>query len=324
MRFIIVLLTLFALFSGCEKQAALSTFSGQAMTMQYRVLIGSYLNSQQKKEVDKIISETFSYIDTVFNKWNPDSEISKLNGAKAGKKILLSQDLEKHLVEIDSLHKLTNGLFDPTVEPLLTMWQNDPEQAEMTATAVGWDKVHIKDHLFWKTHDLTSLDLGGIAKGLAIDIMVDRLNSSGFPDVYFEWGGEIKTSGKHPGDRPWQVLIKENDTIIQLENEAVATSGDYYQNWKIGDVTYTHIIDPIKKRPLEITPESITSVTVKAKSCMFADAIATSAMLLPTKEKAEIWLKSIKEKYPDIDFWVFVKKPHAPSVSKQKLIKAES
>lgn len=306
MRFIIAILTLLALFSGCEKQEVLSTFSGHAMTMQYRLLIGSYLNSEQKKQVEKIIYETFSYIDNVFNKWNPESEVSKLNRAKAGEKIAISKDLEKHFAEIDSLHKLTNGLFDPTIEPLLTMWQNDPTQVEKVSQTVGWDKVHVQNGFFWKTHDLTSLDLGGIAKGLAIDLIVERLNSSGFPDVYFEWGGEIKTSGKHPEGRPWQVLIKENSAIVQLDGEAVATSGDYYQNWKNGDVTYTHIIDPLKKRPLEITPESITSVTIKAKSCMFADAIATSAMLFPTKEVAETWLESIKRKYPDIDFWVFV------------------
>ena len=90
-----------------------------------------------------------------------------------------------------------------------------------------------------------------------------------------------------------------------MENQSIATSGDYLQAWTVDGTTYTHIIDPITKKPLEVTPGSITSATIVAKSCTFADGLATALMLFHTaKEAAEL-----ASALPEVRCWVAEQPP---------------
>ena len=138
--------------------------------------------------------------------------------------------------------------FDPTIEPIQQLWKNrlnearepGPDEIAALLPATGWNKIHIEKGLFWKDHDGCSLDLGGIAKGYCVDLLVEQLNAAGYPDVFVEWGGEIRASGRHPDKRPWNIFISRlgnsNPSLaiatIALRDQAIATSGDYMQFWK--------------------------------------------------------------------------------------------
>ena len=318
------LLILFLSFASCSSSDLKQTttrFSGNAMTIDYNIIIGRELRSDQKKSVQEVVQNTFAEIDAIYNKWNPDSEISRLNQLKSGISVKISGKLENFLYETERLVSLTEGRFDPTIEPVQKLWKKCLEKGkvpeisdiENAMQAVGFDKIHVNNGIFYKDHDETSLDLGGIAKGYTVDLLASRLNEMGFSDLFVEWGGEIKATGRHPENRPWHIFIaKLNDSNpdhaiahLDLENKSIATSGDYLQNWTvIGGTRYFHVIDPKNGFPLEITENSIASTSVVAENCAVADAIATALMLFPDSESAALWGERVKVVYPEVQFWI--------------------
>jgi len=265
------------------------------MTIPYCIQIGDTVNDEA--QVESLILSVFSEINQKYNNWNPDSEVSQLNSLAAYKTFLISPELATFLHYVDEIVLLTEGRFDPTVGSLQKMWKayltegNLPPQnrVEEIKADIGWGTLHCEDRCFWKEKSSTAIDLCGIAKGYAVDLLVEKLQASGYHNVYVEWGGEIRALGHHPSDRPWKIGI-QGLSSIDLTDTAIATSGSYIQNWSIDGVHYTHIIDPITREPLHNS--TITSVSVIAKSCREADAIATALMLFPTKEAAQQWAQS--------------------------------
>lgn len=329
------------LLAGCKntgkphievRQDQTTLFSGQAMTIDYSIVVGMKLDEKQATETATVIQNTFQEIDSIYNKWNPSSELSRLNSVKSGMEIPLSLQLERFLYEVDFIVAITQGRFDPTIEPLQHLWKkklqegaipNDSDIAQI-APAIGWDKIHFGKGRFSKSHDLTELDLGGIAKGLCVDMLTERLNMLGFMNVYVEWGGEIRTTGRHPEDRPWTIFISrlgnadptQAVTLLTLENRAIATSGDYLQNWAVrlpsventfSVVTYFHVFNSKTLQPFKASYTSIASASVAAPTCTFADGLATAAMTFDTIEEAKRWAEDISAKFPETSFWLMTR-----------------
>ncbi len=312
------------LLTACKKKSDhTSLFIGNEMTINYRIIIGKEVTPREKADIEGVIAATFDEVNTIFNKWNPHSELSKLNRMAAHTPIQMSPQMAHCLAITHEVVQLTEKRFDPTVNPLQNLWKKYlsrggiPPENEISALipAIGWDKIHLKNGMFSKDLALTSLDLGGIAKGLCVDMLVERLNQQGFPSVFVEWGGEIRVTGIHPEPRPWTISIlgiqdslpEHRIASVELKDEAIATSGDYLQNWTIDGVTYFHIIDPKTLMPLTMHPGSIASASIKAKSCAFADGLATAAMIFPSREEAEQWLTGLLQRYPDLSFWIITR-----------------
>ncbi len=291
------------------------------MTIPYHITVGHSLSSSEEENVRTIISQTFDEIDRIYNKWNPASEISAINRAKANVKLPISPELYRFLIEVDAFYTLTDKRFDPTVEPVQQLWKSAleknrlPKQEEIDKqlASVGWSSVHFTDREIWKEQGNTSLDLGGIAKGYAIDLILQRLHEAGYENLYVEWGGEIAAKGEHPDQRPWRILVTkwgipgDTDIVVELHNMAIASSGDYLQNWTVDGVSYSHIFNCRTGQPIKMTNRSICSVTVTASSCLIADTLATAAMLFQSREEAESWLENIKEQYPKMQYWVYMR-----------------
>jgi len=203
------------------------------------------------------------------------------------------------------MHHLSSKRYDCSAEPLQRLWKLHlkqgtlPSEEAVAALPIGWHHVHLQEGVFWKDLDGIQIDLSSIAKGSCVDRLSEQLSAAGYPVHYVEWSGEIRTGGKHPEGRPWRIGITGGE-IIELVDGAVATSGDYNQFWTVEGTTYTHLIDPRTKLPLQITDKSIASASVQAKSCLFADAVATTLMLFPSAEEAIAWANEI----PGIKVWV--------------------
>lgn len=313
-----------------EKQAdGLFSMQGYAMTMPYKILLGQDLDEAQLIRITEIVAKTFNQTDNIFNKWNPNSELSQLNAQKGGVETPLSPLLQRLFNETDRIVVLSEGRFDPTIESIQQLWKEklklgkkpDAAEIEAIAPAVGWNKISFDRGVFKKEHDLTKLDFGGIAKGLCIDMIIENLQAAGFQNLYVEWGGEIRVSGKHPEGRPWTVFIsnlgdsdpKNGIATLELEDQAIATSGDYLQNWRILEagengeehyVSYFHIFDPKTLKPLKVSRNSIASVSVVGSNCALADGLATILMMFPNADEALEWAEEVKKQYPDIAFWV--------------------
>jgi FAD:protein FMN transferase len=309
--------------AGCsseQKIDPLTVFAGNAMTMDYRILVAAKTSQNDAKQINEIIQTVFCEVNSIYNHWNSDSELSQLNRLPQGLKTPLSKKLETFLRLTQQVVELTEGRFDPTIAPIQRLWKEQlvkgripsDEHIQALAQAVGWDKIHFENGFFWKDHDLSSLDLGGIAKGYCVDLLVESLNSNGYENVYVEWGGEIRTSGYHPDQRPWTIFIsrlgntdpKQAVAHVSLSNQAIATSGDYMQSWTVDATTYFHIIHPRTLKPLISTETSIASTSVIAPSCLLADGLATAAMLFNSVEEAQKWTEILQAKMPELQFWI--------------------
>ena len=291
------------------------------MTMQYRVIVAGSLDAAQKERVKKMINEVFTEVDQVYNKWNVDSEISAFNAHALPFPFIMSEKLATFIRLTDLSVKLTGGRFDPTIEPVQKLWKAALEQKKLPnqedvdalKKTTGWEKLWIFERALLKKTGSLKVDFGGNAKGYAVDLCVEALNENGWKDVYVEWGGEMRASGSHPAGRPWRVFISnlgnpdpgQAIAMVDLENQALATSGDYHQFWEIAEnEVYTHIFDPKTFKPLKMSPSSISSASVLAPTCQLADTLATSAMLFETAEDAKLWAENLTRKLPGVAFWI--------------------
>lgn len=300
-------------------------FSQTAMTINYHISIGDTMSMAKKDEVEEIISATFNEVDAVYNKWNPDSELSRINRHPAHTPFVLSSELSRFLERLDHYVKLSEGRFDPTIEPMQTRWQECLEQGTIPSDeeihalkpCIGWHTLHFANGTLIKEDSRTQLDLGGAAKGLCVDLLIERLHAAGLEHLYVEWGGEIRTLGKHPSGRSWRVYISRLDnpdpsaaiTQLDLNDRALATSGDYFQNWTVktqeGTVeTFSHIFNPLTLRPLQCRPGSVASASLLAKDCVTADALAKVLMLFETADEASKWLAGLQTDDPELACWL--------------------
>ncbi|MBS0621532.1 MAG: FAD:protein FMN transferase [Verrucomicrobia bacterium] len=272
----------FSLLCSCTSQEPTRAFSGTAMGIPYQILTS---NPCDQKAIETLIASTFEEIHQHSDNWNPDSEITALNLLLPNQRIPLSPHLLRLFQEIDEAVNLSEGLFDPTIEPLVTLWREKlllgtiPSQEELQQLSLGWQHVHIENGQFWKSAPIT-LNFGGVAKGYCVDLLCERLIP--YAPLYICWGGEIRVVGQHPTNRPWRCALLSPEggvaKVIDLTG-AIATSGDYYQLWEAESTLYTHICNPLTLNALTVNNDSIASATIQAETCLLADALATALMI---------------------------------------------
>lgn len=300
-------------------------FTGNIMTIDYHISIGGPLTLRQKELIQRIIKTTFEEINTIYNKWNPHSEISRLNALPAYVSCSLSPELFSFLQRVSFFVQITGGRFDPTIEPLQELWKEKLEKGKVPSKqeiehlkpCLGWHTIHFDNGIFFKEDGRTQLDLGGIAKGFCVDLLTERLYHAGFKYLFVEWGGEIRTQGTHPTGRPWHIYISHPGNAdpslaiahLELIDRALATSGDYFQYWKTKteageEKIYCHIFNPLTLTPLEVKPGSIASASLLASNCFTADALAKVLMLFDTPSEAQHWLQELQEQHPELACWI--------------------
>ena len=244
-----------------------------------------------KPQIDSLLGK----FNQTFSTYIPDSKISSFNSKTNIGTNEWIQDLHKRALTI---HETSNGVFDPTVKPLISYWGfgSSPLERNYDSTAidsikklVDYSQIIISDGLMIKKNKLMQLDYGAVAKGYAVDLVGDLLKDHGVTSYIVIIGGEITTGDKKPNENSWNIAI-ENPTIknptalvrASIHNLSTATSGNY-RNYKIDSITgekYQHTIDPISGYPVKNT---LLSVTVLHKNCLEADAYATALMVMGTK-----------------------------------------
>ncbi len=297
-RFFFATLLLLAIYLYTEKDPTVTSFEGIAMTIPYRILVGDPVSFEQAELIENRIQKVFTKTHQHFNKWNKESELTLINRTEAGIEIAVSEVLMPLLKITDRLYRVTEGRFDPTVEAAQEIWKET--FLEETPTLFNWSDIELKQNSLIKTKSGLQIDLGGIAKGYCLDLMKDAINELGFHNLLIEWGGDFVACGKHPKKRGWQVGIRsftdgEVVETIELNNAALATSGDYLQKWDLDDRSFSHIFDPLTGLPMEIKTGGIGSVSVLSSNATEADALATALMLFESEEEAKEWISSIDE-----------------------------
>jgi thiamine biosynthesis lipoprotein len=277
-----------ALYSGMPIHATQS--SGTSTT----VIAGSAFATSWRLTLPKghdVVSARHSvenivkFVDGTMSPFKQNSEISRFNSLKSTQWIDLSPQVNIVVSEALRIADITGGAFDPTIGPIVARYGFGP----INNTPVGNHKgITIRNGAVKKSNPELSLDLCGIAKGYALDQMVNALDLLNIQNYFLELGGEVFTRGKHPTGRAWQVGIElpmaeklQFEHIIKLENMALATSGNAVNSYQVGGMQYSHIIDPHTKQP---TKNELASVSVISKNGMQADALATALMVMGSEQ----------------------------------------
>jgi thiamine biosynthesis lipoprotein len=229
--------------------------------------------------------------------YDPDSELSRLNGYGQPDWFTISAELAAVIDEAVEIGHLTGGAFDVTVAPLVSLWNfgpvrrtegrvPSPDEIEEVKGRVGFEnlEVRLSPPAVRKKREDVSVDLSGIAKGFAVDRIAAHLERRGVESYMVDVGGEVKARGHNPNGKPWQIAVespisgtREIYKVVALDGIAVATSGDYRNYFEQDGIRYCHILDPRSGRPIT---HKLASVSVLDASCMRADAMATALMVL--------------------------------------------
>jgi FAD:protein FMN transferase len=232
---------------------------------------------------------TLRRLEAAMSTWRDDSEIARFHEAEIGAEVPVSAETLAVLSTARDAFECTGQTFDVTCRPQLELWRRASQRNEMPTdeqiaevrAASSWDGVHLTSAGIVKHQAQVRLDLGGIAKGYAIDRALDVLRQAGAQGGLVDVGGDLACFGLQPGGQPWLADVKDPDlpgsfVRLQVVDRAVATSGDYARWTEIAGKRYSHIIDPRTGRPAD----AARSATVVAPSAIVADVWATALSIL--------------------------------------------
>ena len=287
----------------------LVTNSGETQGTYYHIKYLSPNGESFKFQIDSLLTE----IDSSVSIYKPYSIISKLNDGEE-----IKTDEIFNLVYFDALKvgENTGGYFDCTVSPLVKYWgfyNNDTNEVKVDSVAIQsiMKKVGI-DMMTWEDSTVVlaegvKLDFNAIAQGTSVDLIAMLLEEKGILNYLIEVGGELKAKGINADGNVWRVGIDKPSQeidfqnrfqfILDLEDKALATSGNYRKFYVRDGVKYAHTINPKTGFPSQ---NRLLSVTVVASDCSLADAYATAFMAMGLKKTKQI----IKTLDDDIEIYI--------------------
>lgn len=303
------------------------------------VVMGTFANiiavADSQRTANWCINAAFnelSRIDNMMSSYNPDSQISQINNNAFKEPVFLSPELSEVLSASVAYSEKTDGAFDITVGPVIDLWRQareaekapSKEHLESAQSKVGYEKLkfgQFSSTLKFGVEGMR-LDLGGIAKGYAIDLAVKAMQDTGALGGMVDVGGDIRCFGSPPKSRDnWLVGLQDPAVegglllVLKLNDMAVATSGDYQRFVIVEGEKHSHILNPLTSA----SADKLTSVTIIAPKATDADALATAvsvmgpekglpfiestpeteAILIPADNKMELLHTTTIRKYVD-------------------------
>lgn len=263
---------------------------------------------QCDNDLQKEIEAELKKVDQALSMFNQESIISKVN---RNEKVELNEMFLQVITLAQKVSQDTDGAFDITVAPLVNAWgfgfktgdKPSGTSIDSLMSTVGYKKISLKGRQLFKENKNTMLDCSAIAKGYGSDVVAAFLKKRGIVNFMVEIGGEVVTQGISEKRVPWRIGVtkptddslsvdNELQTVLNVTNKAMATSGNYRNFYYKDGKKYAHTIDPKTGYPVQ---HSLLSATVLADNCATADAYATSFMVMGI-EKA----KGVLERHPEL------------------------
>ncbi len=268
-------------------------FSEPQMGLPFRIVLYAHEPATAQKAA-RAAFERIAQLNDILSDYDTDSELSRLSRTAGEKRAVpVSPDLWLVLARAQEFARQTDGAFDITVGPYVSLWRKArreknlprPDLLAAARDAVGWR------HLVLDARHRTAtllvadmrLDLGSIAKGYAIDEGLRVLLVHGISRALVTGGGDMAAGYPPPGAKGWRITLAPLDAAdapparhLLLTRAGLGTSGDLYQHVEIDGVRYSHIVDP--KTGYGLTDHSL--VTVIARDCITANSLATSVSVL--------------------------------------------
>lgn len=293
-----------------RKQAPYQTNEGMVFGTIYKITY------QSKENLKPEIEAALQKVDNSLSPFNKQSVITHVNNNE-------NMEVDSLFTQVFQLSKEiseeTHGAFDITVAPLVNAWGFGFKNATNVTDAVidslqefvGIDKIDLVNGRIVKKDPRVILDCSAIAKGYGVDCVARLLDSKGVKNYMIDIGGELVMKGKNPKMETWRIGInkpiddslsvnQELQTVLEITDVGLATSGNYRNFYYKDGKKYAHTIDPRTGYPIQ---HNILSSTVVAKDCATADAYATSFMVLGLDSA-----KTICNAHPELDaYFIYTK-----------------
>ena len=244
--------------------------------------------AEAERAIDAVIAEMHR-IDALMSTYKPESQLSRVNREAAAGPVTVDPELARLVARALEFSEMSGGAFDITYASVGYLYDyragKHPTDAEIAAAlpAINWR--HVVVDLSASTIRFLKpgvrIDLGGIAKGHAVDASIAILQARGIPNATVTAGGDSRILGDRRG-RPWIVGIRHPDdrerviARIPLEDAAISTSGDYERFFDEDGVRYHHIIDPKTGK----SPHGVRSVTIIAPTSTLAEGLTKSVFIM--------------------------------------------
>ena len=279
-----LLLAVVLLLSACGKEPL---YQEQGYVFGTLVEVSVYGEPEPRaKQAVKAVMEEFQRLHDNLHAWKP-SELSDMNAAFAqGKSKRVSPELAAILRDATQLSVKSQGLFDPAIGGLIKLWgfQADtfkavlPDQKKVRALVAAnpqMTDITLQGDVASSRNKAVRVDLGGYAKGYALDRAATLLKKMGVHDALVNIGGNVLALGSH-GSRPWRVGIQHPRkpgpfaTVELHDGEAIGTSGDYQRYFMVSGKRYCHLIDPRSGQPAQGV-EAVTILVHGAHAGVLSD-----------------------------------------------------
>jgi thiamine biosynthesis lipoprotein len=302
MKYIGLALCTFLFLNACQtKKSEYFKISGFAQGTTYNITYENSTNQDYSQDIDSILKA----FDRSLSIYDSTSIITRINDNDP------SVEADDWFVEVfkksAEVNAISGGAFDITVGPVVKAWgfSNGPVAKHDTAYIdsllqyVGMEKVKLEGRKVIKKYPGVKLDVNALAQGYSVDVVCDLFKSKGIRNYLVEIGGEVRGKGTNAKDKFWHIGIdkpkdgnmdpgQDLQAIIEINNKALATSGNYRKFFVENGVKYSHTIDPKTGFPARNT---LLSATVICDDCISADAYATSFMVVGVEKSKEMLQK---------------------------------
>ncbi|MGI9261323.1 MAG: FAD:protein FMN transferase [Woeseiaceae bacterium] len=291
---------LFLLLSACAEQRSgteIHELTGQTMGTSFSIKLVAPEDDFDKALLAERVHAILNRVNSRMSTWQSDSELSLFNANASTDWIDTSAEFCGVLESALAISNHTAGAFDITVGPFVNLWGFGPDENvtpeppsdELITGAgkrVGYRKLQTDCGIpaVRKSQEDVYIDLSAIAKGYAVDQIANELDERGLANYLIEIGGELRMRGHNASDANWAIAIEKPadleravQLIVNLTNQAMATSGDYRNFFEFRGERFSHTIDSRTGRP--VTHRG-AAVTVISKSAAEADALATALLVL--------------------------------------------
>lgn len=299
---IVFLVFLLSNFCGCTKSVEIQNFTfsgmGTVLSVIYTGERNEALENAVKKDAGAVESELSYYKDSSF--------VSILNREAHEKEVVVPEHICRLIEKSIEFGEMSGGVFDITYKSTGELWENsknripDEKTIEEKQRFVGSDKLSVNctENKIKFAGIGVKIDLGGVAKGYAIDRAADIMKKHGVENFIVNYGGDMLFCG-NKGGKPWSIGIKNPDKPSEILKKlefgtsgckGVATSGDYERFFVIEGETFSHILNPKTGKPVK----DARSVTVIGENATLTDAAATAVSVALHEKEA---VKKIMEKF---------------------------
>lgn len=295
----IFLLSIFLLLAACSRAPEEQLLSGSTMGTSWTVkIINDGKASLSGEQLSKDIQTALDRVEAAMSNWRDDSDVSRFNRLPEGC-LLVSADTEIVARASLKISKQSEGYFDPTVSPLIEIWgfgvqeqppeEPDAELLQAVLADTGYGYFSVDGRQLCKTNANIHLNFSAIAKGYAVDEVAALLAAREINRFLVEVGGELYGEGQNIQGELWSVGVETPDygwpqgaySVLHLDGNAVATSGNYRNYYELDGQKFNHILNPRTGRPVV---HGAASVTVIHESTMLADGWATALLAAGPEE----------------------------------------